>query len=530
MKKKVLVIDDSKTFCAYIAKIIEDIGCEVFMASNGEEAMSLLPEINPDLITVDVEMPKMDGYEVCKRIRQSDQHFSNVPIIMVTGTDPVISRKKGFEVGAIDFISKPFNPDELSYAVDKVINSDCRLKNLNVLVAEDSKMIRVMCQQVLQELGVKTTIVNDGLEAFNYLKKNRGAIDLLLTANGMPHMKGLDLCAKVRQEKLMDEEAPIILMSTNSDHVRILEALNNGATDFLIKPFFREEFLARLKNHLEHRYLQLEREHKYDDMEKKFSNQRAEVIQTRRAAIEMMGAMAECRDTDTGFHIRRTRGYMELMAKTLVDSSKYSGKLDLGWVEHVIEGAPLHDIGKIGVPDRILLKPGRLTGEEFEEMKQHAAYGCVALCTAQKTLGISSFFDEAINIAGGHHEKWDGSGYPEGIEGEEIPLSARMMAIADVYDALVSKRVYKDEMSHEKACEIILDGKGAHFDPYLIDIFVDLADEFQAICLEYADSTTKCIIGEDLKEQNAAEVSPFSVSTHQRSRNGSHTAYPRATL
>lgn len=487
MSKKILIVDDSKTFRTFIGETLEEMGVEILMASNGQEALQILSDTKPELITVDVEMPGMDGYELCKQIRHDDRPFSKVPIIMITGTDPMISRKKGFKVGAIDFISKPFNSDELSHAVDKVLNSEQKFAKLNVLIAEDSKMVRAMSKQALQELGINPVIVNDGLEAFNYLKKNRGEIDLLLTDNEMPYMKGLDLCIKARELKLIDDEAPIIMMSTNSDHVRILEALNSGATDFLIKPFFREEFLSRIKIHLEHRYMQLDQDRKFIEMEKKFSNRRKEVINTQRAAIEMMGSMAECRDTDTGFHIKRTRSYMELMANALVDSSKYRGKLDLDWVEHVIEGAPLHDIGKIGVADSILLKPGRLTQEEFEEMKKHAGYGRDALITARKALGTSSFFDEAIQIAGGHHERWDGSGYPDGLKAEAIPLSARMMSIADVYDALVSKRVYKSEMTHQKACEIILEGKGSQFDPYLVDIFSDHIGEFQAINDRYKD-------------------------------------------
>ncbi|MDH5511415.1 MAG: HD domain-containing protein, partial [Nitrospinota bacterium] len=158
-------------------------------------------------------------------------------------------------------------------------------------------------------------------------------------------------------------------------------------------------------------------------------------------------------------------------------------------VELLYKSAPLHDIGKVGVPDAILLKPGKLTAEEFEIMKKHAALGADAIIRAEEKLdaGEVSFLRYARQIAYGHHEKWDGSGYPEGLKGEQIPLAARLMAIADVYDALISKRVYKEAFSHDKAREIIVEGRGGHFDPELVDAFLAIEHKFVDIARRYAD-------------------------------------------
>ncbi len=201
-----------------------------------------------------------------------------------------------------------------------------------------------------------------------------------------------------------------------------------------------------------------------------------------------MASLTETRDPETGGHIKRTQNYIKALAESLKNQPKFKSILNDEIIELLYKSAPLHDIGKVGVPDEILLKPGKLTAEEFEEMKKHTVYGRDAIAATEKKLGDGSFLHFAIELVYTHHEKWDGSGYPMGIKEEEIPLSGRLMALADTYDALISKRVYKPPFSHEKAIEIIMEGKGTHFDPDLVDAFLKIEEIFRQIAIKYADS------------------------------------------
>ena len=209
---------------------------------------------------------------------------------------------------------------------------------------------------------------------------------------------------------------------------------------------------------------------------------------TQDVTIQALAGLAETRDNETGAHIRRTQNYVRYLAIQLKSKAKFSADLTPENIELLYKSAPLHDIGKVGVPDRILLKPGKLTGEEFKEMKKHTIYGHDAIKMAEKDLGTTSFLRFAREIAYTHHEKWDGSGYPQGLAGENIPVLGRLMALADVYDALISKRVYKRPFTHTKAVKIIKEGKGNHFDPDIVEAFLKIESEFQKTAVELTDS------------------------------------------
>jgi putative two-component system response regulator len=202
-----------------------------------------------------------------------------------------------------------------------------------------------------------------------------------------------------------------------------------------------------------------------------------------------MASLAETRDNETGNHIRRTQNYVRALAKKLQANPKFASYLTDETLDMLYKSAPLHDIGKVGIPDAILLKPGKLTAEEFEVMKTHTTLGRDAIIAAEELIDApSTFLRLAREIAHYHQEKWDGSGYPEGLAGETIPVSARLMAIADVYDALISRRVYKEPMPHDKAVAIIREGRDKHFDPVMVDAFLQIAEEFHAIAGRFADS------------------------------------------
>ncbi|NVK02931.1 MAG: CHASE2 domain-containing protein [Oceanospirillaceae bacterium] len=229
-------------------------------------------------------------------------------------------------------------------------------------------------------------------------------------------------------------------------------------------------------------------EEKIDDLEFAVLERTKKMMQLQDVAMEAMGALAESRDPETGNHIRRTQNYVKLLAEYLSLREEYAAELTPSAITHLYKTAPLHDIGKVGIPDDILMKPGKLTDEEFEIMKRHPEYGKRAIESAEQKMDEpSEFLRYAKEIIYAHHEKWDGSGYPEGLAGGDIPLSARLMALADVYDALICRRCYKPPFPHEKAVAIILEGRGTHFDPTLVDAFLEISEQFYEISLKYED-------------------------------------------
>ena len=222
--------------------------------------------------------------------------------------------------------------------------------------------------------------------------------------------------------------------------------------------------------------------------EKRVKERTRELAMVQEATIESMSSLTETRDPDTGGHIKRTQNYIRLLADYLKKQPRFIRFLDDEAIDLLCKSAPLHDIGKVGVSDRILLKPGKLTEQEFEEMKQHTVYGRDTILVAERKLGNTSFLRIAREIAYTHHERWDGSGYPEGLRGEQIPVPGRLMALVDTYDALTSKRVYKSKIPHEKAVQIIIEAKGTQFDPAVVDAFLEVTEDFRRIALRYADA------------------------------------------
>jgi adenylate cyclase len=227
---------------------------------------------------------------------------------------------------------------------------------------------------------------------------------------------------------------------------------------------------------------------RYWQEEKRVKERTRELAMVQEATIESMSSLTETRDPDTGGHIKRTQNYLRLLAEHLKRHPRFSPLLDDDTIDLLCKSAPLHDIGKVGVSDRILLKAGKLTDQEFEEMKQHTVYGRDTIISAERKLGTISFLRFAREIAYTHHERWDGTGYPEGLKGEQIPVPGRLMALADTYDALTSERVYKSPFSHEEAVRIILEARGTQFDPAVVDAFIEAKEEFSEIARKYADT------------------------------------------
>lgn len=346
---RILIVDDTETNIYILVELLGDL-YDISVAMNGESALDIVEETLPDLILLDIMMPGIDGYDVCKRLKENKK-TCNIPIIFLTALTDAREEEKGLNLGAVDYITKPFNPT-------------------------------------------------------------------------------------------------------------------------LVK--------ARVKNQLELKMLR-------DHLEDAVKQRTIQLELTQEIIFESMGTLAEYRDPETGGHIKRTKNYIRVLAEKLKNHPKFSAFLSKENIEKLYKSAPLHDIGKVGIPDHILLKPGKLTGEEFEIMKKHTIYGRDAFKHAEKKLGENSFLHLALEMAESHQEKWDGSGYPNGWSGEQIPISGRLMAVADVYDALISKRVYKEALSHSTAVRIIQEGSGCHFDPDVVDAFMESTEDFRKIALRHAD-------------------------------------------
>jgi putative two-component system response regulator len=312
--------------------------------------------------------------------------------------------------------------------------------------------------------------------------------DLILLDVMMPGMDGYEVCRRLKANP-DTADIPVLFLSgrTAAEDERI--GLEIGAEDYLSKPVNPAVMLARIRAHLR---LKAAADYLRDQnlfLEREVARRVRELSAVQDITIYAMATLAETRDNETGNHIRRTQNYVITLATKLAENPKYAVQLPRQDIELLYKSAPLHDIGKIGIPDRILLKPGRLTPEEFDIMKTHAAIGKSSILAAEQLVGMpDSFLRFAKEISGSHHEKWDGSGYPEGLAGEAIPLSARLMALADVYDALISKRVYKEAFSHEVARNIIVQGSGTHFDPTVIEAFLSVEQDFIDIAKRFSDN------------------------------------------
>lgn len=355
-----------------------------------------------------------------------------------------------------------------------------------ILVVDDEPInVKVLVDLLRDDYTL--VVAKDGPQA---LARCAGPLlpDLILLDVMMPGMDGLEVCRRLRSDPAT-AHIPVIFISAMGQAHDETGGFDAGASDYITKPISPPVVQARIRTQLALRAAQAELQQQNRTLEDRVQDRTREVELTQDITISALASLAETRDNETGNHIKRTQYYVRTLAEALRTHDDYAPELDDRAITLLFKSAPLHDIGKVGIPDAILLKPGRLDPEEMEVMKRHAELGQKALTIAlEETNGVpSDFLRYAIEIAHCHHEKWDGSGYPQGLSGTNIPLSARLMAVADVYDALISRRVYKPPFPHEKAVALILDGRGSHFDPVVVDTFATLEDEFRAIARRYAD-------------------------------------------
>lgn len=359
-----------------------------------------------------------------------------------------------------------------------------KLSECTILIVDDTKFnVRILVETLCDDYEL--SVAMDGKSALEFMEKV--VPDILLLDIMMPIMDGFEVCAKMKENKRL-KDIPVIFLSAMTDINSKSKAFEMGAIDYITKPFEVQEVKARVKTHLSLKLAQNELAMQNEILNMKVEERTREIARTQEATLETIANLAEYRDPETGGHINRTKGYIKVLAERLKAHPKYKDIIDDTIISSYYKASPLHDIGKIGIRDEVLLKPGKLTPLEFEEMKQHSVIGYNTLKMAANQLGDNSFLTYAMEFALHHHEKWDGTGYPDGLKGEEIPLSCRLMAIADVYDALISKRIYKPAFSHKKSISIILEESGTHFDPELIEIFKEVHEEFRKIAIQFADS------------------------------------------
>jgi len=355
-----------------------------------------------------------------------------------------------------------------------------------VLVVDDTTDNLVLMNELLNN-DYRVKVAGSGEKALKIVRSDAPP-DLVLLDIMMPGMDGYEVCRQIKQDPATTH-IPVIFLTARVDLSDEKLGLELGAADYITKPISPPIVLARVKNHLDVKAAADFLRNKSDYLEKEVEQRTREIVAIQNVTILAMASLAETRDNETGNHIRRTQYYVKALAEKLQDHPRFSHFLTPDNITMLFRSAPLHDIGKVGIPDRILLKPGRLSPQEFEIMKTHAPLGMRAIEKAEKALGVGlGFLSFAKEIAMSHHEKWNGSGYPEGLAGDAIPVSARLMALADVYDALISRRVYKDGMPHEKAAAIIMEGRGSHFDPDIVDAFLEIQASFQSIAQQYADT------------------------------------------
>lgn len=355
-----------------------------------------------------------------------------------------------------------------------------------VLVVDDTPENLTLMQALLRD-HYKVKGANNGERGLQ-IAASANPPDLILLDIMMPDLDGYEVCRRLKADAIT-RDIPVIFLTAKSDVEDERQGLELGAVDYITKPISPPIVLARVQTHLNLKAAADFLRSKNDFLQGEVEKRTREVMAIQDVTIMALTSLAETRDTDTGNHIRRTQNYVRALARKLSTHPRFSSLLTEERIGLLYKSAPLHDIGKVGIPDRILLKPGKLTPDEFEVMKTHAALGRNALERAEQALGTEvAFLTVAKEIAAFHHEKWDGSGYPQGLKGDEIPISARLMAVADVYDALISPRIYKEPMSHEKALEFIRQGSGVHFDPDVVEAFFAIDESIKAIALAFSDS------------------------------------------
>jgi len=458
-RAKILVVDDVVDNIQLVSNILKEKDYSIVFAKSGRKALDILDKSSDiDLILLDVQMPEMSGIEVCK-ILKSDNKHKDIPIIFLTANSKAEDIKSGFEAGAEDYVIKPFNATELLVRVSthlELFFSRKKLKdrlesNINLLNQYRDVIDRSSFVSKTDLNGV-ITYVNDAFISISGYTKDEliGKHHGILRHQDEPNEKFQELWETIKSKKIWQGEIKNLKKDGTSYIVygTIMPILNSNGEI--------EEYISATHDITEIYRLQ------------------GEIEDTQKEVVFTMGSIGETRSKETGNHVKRVAEYSKVLAEHI--------GLDREQINLLVDASPMHDIGKVAIPDYILHKPGRLTEEEFAIMKSHSEIGHTMLNHSSRPL-----LKVASKIALEHHEKWNGKGYPQGLKGAEISIEGRITAVADVFDALGSDRVYKKAWNDEKIFKLFEEERGEHFDPELIDIFFKHFDEFVEIRKKFID-------------------------------------------
>jgi response regulator RpfG family c-di-GMP phosphodiesterase len=427
-----LIVDDSPTIRFGLKRDLRQTGAIVTEASNGEEGLRIVDSQDFDLIITDIEMPRMDGFTFCSKVK-SHPTKNSIPVVILSSKEKEEDIELGFRVGAASYIAKSTARNDLRARVQEILHKHTLLRGRTVLVVDDSPSIRNVIEKALTKSGFQVICAENGRKALEAL--NRSTPDMILSDLHMPELDGFGLCKNVHANKELCQ-IPFIIMSSDGDRATMRRLLQYGASAYLVKPFNIDQLVVTAERFLSDHFSRILKQREHLQSERQF------LIES----ITSLILALEARD-------QYTRGHSESVASLLVDIAREMS-LDEDQIERVRIAGKLHDLGKIGIRDDILLKPGPLSDDEWKILKQHPVIGAEILAPIQSLADV-------IPAILSHHERIDGKGYPEGLKGSQIPLLARMVAVADTYDALTSDRPYRKGFSNEQALTIIEDIKGS---------------------------------------------------------------------
>ena len=530
-EQSILVVDDDMLVRKVLKKYISSLGYYVDTAEDGSGALDMLRSFSYDLVLTDLQMPRLGGIELLKKMFLE---YPDIPKIVLTGqgtNDDIIAALKS---GAYDFLYKPIDDFEiLEFSIKRAVESKklkedkerhvAEIEKINEIVSmlnsgksteEIFSKLHLSLKRVIPFDGMVLTLLNETNTFLNIenMVFNQSLFYTILRKNDRffisdPSVKKLiegdfdllnieDLGLYLKSKRLDDVFYEINRNGINSILAVSLVLKNQirGIIFFLsgYKSFFKNEHITFVRSIVGQIALSVQRaelmkeiENHSKNLEKMVSQRTEEVLKTQRATIFALSSLADARDSETGDHLERIRNYSVLLMQLCMMEEDHP-EINARLLRDLYDSSVLHDIGKVGIPDYILLKKGSLTEEEFEVMKKHPVIGYDALRNASGDLGSDFFLNMAMDIILYHHERWDGAGYPYGLKGEDIPLSARIVSIADVYDALTSRRPYKEAFTHDKAIEIMKTEVGK-YDPELFNIFIKNAEKFNNIRLEFSE-------------------------------------------
>lgn len=441
-KQNILIVDDSQMMRNIIKGFLAEFDCSTMEASDGKMGLEMARNNHFDLIITDVEMPHKNGIQLCQELK-GHHSTRGIPILIISSFDSEDDINKGFQSGASAYLSKDEITRQLYTTVKTILSKSSFNTSKRIMIVDDSAMIRHMVATELSKSGYQILTAKNGSDALDKIESS--IPDLILSDIDMPIMNGFEFCEAVQKDNRF-KTIPFVVMSANSDRGHMQRMLKRGAQAYLVKPFNMDQVTILVDKMLSDHFVMLLKDRERLDSERRM------MLSTITSLVNAL----EARDT-------YTKGHSTAVARIAADLLKLSGASHQD-VQNILIGGHLHDIGKIGISDAILLKPGRLNKQEFDCIKQHPDIGANILSPIESLTDI-------IPMVRYHHERMDGKGYPNGLKGSNIPLWARITAVADTFHALTSNRPYRDGMEMEKALQIVEDVKGTQLCPECVDLF-----------------------------------------------------------